>query len=101
MICQKCNKDFEEKDIEKEEAQDELYTVGVGSATSIADLVKKIIQHSGKNLKIAYDKTKPTIKTTLFLDCSKAKEQLGWEPAISLDKGIQKTMEWYKKTYGN
>ncbi|MCH8987045.1 NAD-dependent epimerase/dehydratase family protein, partial [Patescibacteria group bacterium] len=60
--------DFVEKAIAKQESQFELYTVGLGSATSIADLVKNIINHSGKNLKIAYDKTKPTIKTTLFLD---------------------------------
>ncbi|MCH7552045.1 NAD(P)-dependent oxidoreductase [Patescibacteria group bacterium] len=91
--------DFVEKAIEKQESKFELYTVGLGAATSVADLVKKIIQHSGKKLTVTYDKTKPTIKTTLYLDCSKAKQELGWEPKISIDEGIQKTMDWYKTVY--
>jgi len=91
--------DFVEKAIEKQTSKFELYTVGLGAATSVADLVKKIIHHSGKNLTTTYDKTKPTIKTTLYLDCSKAKQELRWEPKISIDEGIQKTMDWYKKTY--
>jgi len=93
--------DFVHRAIEKQEEKFALYTVGLGVATSIADLVKKIIAHSKKNLQIRYDTAKPTIKTTLFLDCSKAKEKLGWEPKISLDDGIKKTMEWYTQTYGN
>ena len=91
--------DFVEKAIANQESKFELYTVGLGVATSVADLVKKIIAHSGKKLTMTYDKTKPTIKTTLYLDCSKAKQELGWEPKISIDEGIQKTMDWYKTVY--
>jgi len=91
--------DFVEKAIAKQESKFELYAVGLGGATSVADLVKKIIQHSGKKLTMTYDKSKPTIKTTLYLDCSKAKQELGWEPKVSLDEGIQKTMDWYKTVY--
>ena len=91
--------DFVEKAIANQESKFELYTVGLGAATSVADLVKKIIAHSGKKLTMTYDKTKPTIKTTLYLDCSKAKQELGWEPKISIDEGIQKTMDWYKTVY--
>jgi nucleoside-diphosphate-sugar epimerase len=83
--------DFVEKAIAKQEAKFGLYTVGLGEA--------KIIQHSGKNLKITYDTSKPSIKTSLFLDYAKAKEELGWEPKISLDEGIKITMEWYKQHY--
>ena len=59
-------------------------------------LVKKIIKLSGKNLEIQHDTSKPSIKTTYALDCSKAFTELGWEPGISLDEGIKKTLEWYK-----
>lgn len=91
--------DFVEKAVLKQESKFELYTVGLGKATSVADLMQKIIWHSGKNLRVSYDKTKPTIQTTLYLDCSKAKRELGWEPKISLDEGIEKTMKWYKNSY--
>jgi len=88
--------DFVKLAIAKQKSKFELYNVGVGSSISVSDLVKKIIRYSGKNIKVKYDKSKPTIKTKLCLDYSKAKERLGWVPRVSLDKGIQKTMNWYK-----
>ena len=55
-----------------------------------------MISHSGKNLEIVHDLSKPTIPTSLFLDCTKAKKLIGWEPQHTLDEGIIKTLEWYK-----
>ncbi len=74
-----------------------LFNVGYGSAISVTDLVKKIIKHSGKKLKIEYDLSKPTINTKLCLDTSLAREILGWSPKVSLDEGIKITMDWYGK----
>ena len=45
---------------------------------------------------MTYDKFKPSIKTKLALDCSKAKHLFGWQPKLSLKKGIQKTIGLYK-----
>ncbi len=82
--------------IDKQESKFELYNVGYGSSVSVNDLVKKIIASSGKDIRIEHDLSKPSIKTKLCLDIAKAKNSLGWFPKISLDEGIQKTMEWYK-----
>ena len=82
--------------INKQESDYELFNVGLGKATKIVELVKKIIKHSGKDLEIKHDLSKPTIPTSLFLDCSKAKKLLGWEPSIDIDDGIVKTINWYK-----
>lgn len=87
--------------IDRQEKPYELYNVGLGRATSISNLVKKIRNNAGSNAKIEYDITKPTIKTTLCLDTTKAKRELGWEPKVSLDEGIEKTMEWYNKNILN
>ena len=40
--------------------------------------------------------SQPSIKTSLFLDCSRAKQELGWEPMTSLDLGIDKTLAWWR-----
>jgi GDP-L-fucose synthase len=74
-----------------------LYNVGLGSAISVVDLVKKIISSSGRVLTIKHDLSKPTIKTSLFLDCTKAAAELGWTPKISLDEGIRRTLTWYRE----
>ena len=88
--------DFVDLAINKQKNQFELYNVGCGSSISVSDLVKKIINCSGKDISIEYDLSKPSIKTKLCLDITKAKDTLGWFPKVSLEEGIQKTMEWYK-----
>ncbi|AZL15488.1 NAD-dependent epimerase/dehydratase family protein [Rickettsiales endosymbiont of Stachyamoeba lipophora] len=74
-----------------------LYNCGLGVATSIKDLVHKIIKHSSKTLKIEHDLSQPTIKTSLALDCSLAQGELGWQPQINLDDGIAHTLSWWKE----
>jgi len=83
--------------IKKQTTKYELVNVGYGHSISVANLVKKIIDSSGSNLKIEFDPKGPTIKTKLALDYSKAKKIYGWEPKISLEQGIEMTMDWYKK----
>ena len=83
--------------IENQNTHYELINVGLGKSTSISSLVKKIINASGKNLSINYDSRKPTIKTKLGVDITKAKELFNWTPKISLEEGIVKTLNWYKK----
>lgn len=90
--------DFVELVIDKQtEREFGLYNVGLGEGVSVAELVQKIVKHSGKNLIIEYDKTKPTIATKIVVDISKARKEFAWEPKVSLDEGIQKTLQWYRE----
>ena len=42
------------------------------------------------------DKSKPNIKTSLFLDYSKSKKMLNWYPKVSIEEGILSTIKWWK-----
>jgi len=88
--------DFISLAINKQNNKFELYNVGYGMSISVGELVKKIVDISGKNIIIKHDMLKPTIKTKICLDIIKAKDLLGWVPKTSLNDGIKKTMEWYK-----
>lgn len=88
---------FVDAALTKQSTPFELFNVGLGKATQVKEVVKKIISHSGKNLEMIHDLSKPTIPTSLFLDCTKAKKLLGWEPETNLDEGIIKTLKWYKE----
>lgn len=92
---------FVELAIEKQSDKYRLYNCGLGKAVAIRDLVKKIVEHSGKNLTIEHDLCQPTIKTSLFLDCGLAEKELGWEPQVSLDEGIKRTIAWWKENIGS
>ncbi len=37
----------------------------------------------------------------LYLDCSKAKKELGWLPKWGIDKALKNTVDWYGKYYQN
>ena len=74
----------------------ELFNVGLGEGIKIKDLVHKIIECSGRNLEVVHDLSKPTIPTSLFLDCSRAKEKMDWKPEYTLEQGIINTLKWYR-----
>ena len=88
---------FVEAAIEKQESKFGLYNCGSGLDVSVNNIVQAIINHSGKQLTVEHDLTAPTIPTSLYLDCSKAKRELGWEPKVGLYEGIQKTLAWYRE----
>ncbi len=83
--------------IQNQKEKYRLYNCGAGKAESVLNVIKKIVAASGKNLKIEHDLSQPTIKTSLFLDCSLAKKELGWEPKINLDEGIKSTIKWWSE----
>lgn len=91
---------FVELAIAKQPEKYRLYNCGLGQAISIKQLVNTIVKHSGKTLTIEHDLSQPTIKTSLFLDCSLAKKELGWEPKVSLENGIQRTLTWWSENIG-
>jgi GDP-L-fucose synthase len=80
--------------LEKSSAKFELYNCGCGKLISVKDLIGRIMHHAEKSLVIIYDTNKPTIEMSVCLDCSKAREKLGWQALVSLDEGICDTLAW-------
>lgn len=83
--------------LQKQRSKFELFNAGCGTSVSVKDLAGMMIKHSGKNLALEFEPGKPSIKTKLCLDSSRVKARLGWERRVSLDDGIRKTMDWYRK----
>lgn len=89
--------DFVEAAIENQPTKFGLYNCGLGRAVKIKNLVAAIVMASGKDLEIEHDLSAPTIPVSLSLDCTKAKNELGWEPKVPLEEGIMETLEWWRK----
>ena len=76
-----------------------VFPINIGSNTelTILSLAKKVISMTGSNSKLKYNKIpvddpnnrKPSIKM--------ASKFLNWKPRVSLDKGLQKTIEYFKE----
>jgi GDP-L-fucose synthase len=92
--------DFVRRAIERQSANFALYNCGAGEAVAIRRLVEMIVEAENPSLAIEHDLSKPTIKTSLFLDCSLALEELGWKPSVSLSEGIARTLRWWHDNIG-
>lgn len=91
--------DFVEIVLKKQKDPFELINIGRGKASSVKDVVRKIIEISGKNKSVEFDTSKPTIKFNLAVNTDRARKKYNWKPKISLEKGIKKTISWYKKSF--
>lgn len=79
-----------------EEIQSGEYPVNIASGSSIAthELAKMILSLAGKgNTKIKKNLSKPSALKTRLVNISRARE-LGFEPTISLEAGIQDVIDW-------
>ena len=56
------------------------------------------LNDSRKNL-INFVEDRPGHDARYAIDFSKIKQELLWEPKISFNKGIEKTVNWYIKKY--
>lgn len=75
---------------------EDIYNVGYGADISIKDLAETIQKMVGHHGNIIWDDTKPDGTPKKLMDSSKL-NQLGWNSKTSLEKGIEKTYQWYLK----
>ncbi len=68
--------------------------IGPSESHSIADIAKKIVTLSGKDINIQFDKSKPEGDKDRSADSSKAQKILGWTQKVSIDDGLNRTYQW-------
>ena len=71
-----------------------LYNVGFGSDLTIKELAQLIQTKVGHQGEVLWDSTKPNGTPRKWMDSSKLRE-LGWEPQIDLERGIEATYKWF------
>ena len=64
---------------------------------SIKDLVKIVIELTGSKSKIIHKELPQDDPTQRQPDIGRAKKVLNWQPSISLEKGLIKAIDYYKK----
>jgi GDP-L-fucose synthase len=78
----------------------EPINIASGEAVTIRDVLALILKASDyQNAPVEYDSTKPTMIPKRMIDINMAKEKLGFQPKVSLEEGLQKTINWYKNYY--
>lgn len=73
--------------------------LGSGKGVTIKKIAQIIANSVPNKPNLAWDKTKPTGDPVRILSIERAKKLLNFQTKTSLERGIQKTVEWYLKTY--
>ena len=87
--------------IRKESAIGQVCDLGTGIDTPIKRIAEMIIEITKSKSKIEYVPLRTgEVKLHTKADLTNAKKYLGWEPKISLEEGIRKTIPYYAKLVG-
>ncbi|MEO2069110.1 MAG: GDP-mannose 4,6-dehydratase [Desulfurobacteriaceae bacterium] len=73
----------------------EIINLGGNKPYQLREVIKMIEEYLGKKANIIY---KPFHKADLkatWADIEKAKKILGWEPKVSLEEGLKRTVDWH------
>jgi nucleoside-diphosphate-sugar epimerase len=74
----------------------EIINLGGGrNPVSLNTIISKLEELLGKNAMIDHKPFHVADLMETWADISKAKNVLGWEPQISLDEGLKKSVQWY------
>ena len=75
-----------------ERGSGQALNIGCGVGTSVNDLVARLREATGYEKKPTYTEPRAGDVYRIALDASKARRELGWEPKVSLEEGLRRTV---------
>ena len=73
------------------------YNLGTGVGYSVLDIIHNFEKACGKELPYVIDPRRPGDIDICYADCTKAKEELGWEAQYGIDKMCEDAWRWQSK----
>lgn len=74
--------------------------IGNPSEITVLQFAEKIIKFTGSKSKIKYEPLPENDPKVRQPNITKAKKLLGWEPKVSLEEGLERTVGYFKKELG-
>ncbi len=83
--------------LEAADVRFDVFNIGSGAAVTVGEVAAMALEAAGhKPAEIVYDSASPTTIGRRVLDCTKAREVLGWKPEVPPAEGIRRTVEWWR-----
>ncbi len=86
---------------EKENVEGQVFNLGTGHEVTIREIIELVFKITGRELPVRQDpeRMRPERSEVMRLlsDNNKAKELLGWSPAVELEEGLTKTIDWMRE----
>lgn len=77
----------------------EIYNLGNSHPVSLREMVRTIESKLGKHALLDRQPEQPGDVRLTYADTRKARERLGYAPAVSFDDGIERFVHWYRVTH--
>jgi len=77
-------------------ASGKVFNVGTGYRVSLNQTLEILRRISGKHLEAKYEAPREGDIRDSLAEIGSAKEQLGYEPAVLFEEGLERTYEWYQ-----
>jgi len=75
----------------------DIFCIATGKGASVNELYAALAKITGYSPEIVRAPKRPGDIYLAYFDCSKAERVLGWKPEVSLEEGIRKTVEFFKR----
>ncbi len=76
----------------------EVFNVGTESGTKVMDVINKIFEIVGYKVDIQDLGPRPGDASATYASAKKIEKLVGWQAKVSLDEGLKKTIDFYKKS---
>ncbi len=77
--------------------ENDYFNVGTGKETDVNTIFRLIRDAVGSDAPETHGPAKPGEQRRSVLSYKKAREKLGWQPQVTLEEGIQKTVEFFRQ----
>jgi UDP-glucose 4-epimerase len=74
-----------------------IYNVGTGEGITVNHIWKALSDETGNAVEAIYGPPRPGDVRNFWLDCSKARSELAWEPRVSFEEGVRLTVEYMRR----
>jgi nucleoside-diphosphate-sugar epimerase len=75
----------------------EAFNVACGAQISLNQLIERLNTLLGSQIQPVYESARKGDVRHSLADISKAAKMLGYSPAVTLDEGLEKVLDWYRK----
>jgi UDP-glucose 4-epimerase len=74
-----------------------VYNVGTGQETTVNDLFRALADLTGSGWKELHGPAKKGEQTRSVVDSTKYRHEWGWDPRVSLQEGLRRTVEYFRE----
>ena len=78
----------------------EVYNIGRSDEMTVLEFARQVCRAVGSTSRIEFVPGRPEDIRRRRPDCTKARQQLGWEPTTALSVGLEHTVAWYRTRLG-